>query len=178
MTGPTGVYGMSKLAGEEAVLSEHNKVTILRTAWVYSPFGSNFVKTMLRLAKDREEVGIVCDQRGNPTSALDIADGIFKVVTNMGAGSRAPQRGIFHMTGSGHASWAEFAEAIFEASVAAGGPGARVKPIATADYPTPAKRPANSRLACGKLALAHGVKLPNWRQSTLDVVARLVRGGS
>jgi dTDP-4-dehydrorhamnose reductase len=176
MTGPTGVYGLSKLAGEEAVLSEHDNVAILRTAWVYSPFGSNFVKTMLRLAKDREEVGVVSDQRGNPTSALDIADGILKVVENMGADSRPGQRGIFHMTGSGGASWAKFAEAIFAASLAAGGPSARVKPIATADYPTPARRPRNSRLACDKLALAHGVKLPDWRRSTADIVARLVRG--
>ena len=175
-TGPTGVYGLSKLGGEEATLFEHDNVAVLRTAWVYSPFGSNFVKTMLRLAKHKEEVGVVSDQHGNPTSALDIADGILAIVTNMSAATKPGQRGIFHMTGSGEASWAEFAQAIFEASVAAGGPSARVKPIGTSDYPTPARRPANSRLACDKLALAHGAKLPDWRQSTADIVARLVRG--
>ncbi len=169
---------MTKLAGEEAILSEHDNVAVLRTAWVYSPFGSNFVKTMLRLANDREEVAVVCDQRGNPTSALDIADGVLKVVTNLCADTKPDQRGIFHMTGAGEADWAEFAEAIFAASVAEGGPRARVKPISTADYPTPAKRPANSRLACDKLAFLHGVSLPDWRQSTAETVARLVRGGA
>ena len=176
-TGPTGVYGASKLAGEHAVLAAHDNVAILRTAWVFSPFGANFVKTMLRLARERDEVAVVADQRGNPTSALDIADGIIAVAANLAAGDDPGQRGIFHMAGSGEASWAEFAEAIFEASAAAGGPSARVKPIGTADYPTPAKRPANSRLAGGKLALEHGVRLPDWRQSTANIVARLIRGG-
>jgi dTDP-4-dehydrorhamnose reductase len=175
-TGPTGVYGASKLAGEEAVLAAHDNVAILRTAWVYSPFGANFVKTMLRLAADRDEVSVVADQRGNPSSALDLADGIIAVAANMLASSDPARRGIFHMTGRGDASWAEFAAAIFEASAAGGGPSARVKPIGTADYPTPARRPANSRLAGDKLARAHHVRLPEWRQSTATIVARLVRG--
>lgn len=177
-TGPTGVYGASKLAGEQAVLGAHDNVAILRTAWVYSPFGANFVKTMLRLAADREEVGVVADQRGNPTSALDIADGIIAVAANLRADADPARRGIFHMAGSGDASWAEFAEAIFAASVAAGGPGARVRPIATTDYPTPARRPANSRLAGDKIAQAHAVRMPDWRASTADIVARLVRGNA
>lgn len=175
-TEPTGVYGASKLAGEHAVLAAHDNVAILRTAWVYSPFGANFVKTMLRLGDERDEIGVVGDQRGNPTSALDISDGILAVATNLVAGSDPGLRGIFHMAASGDASWAEFAEAIFEASAAAGGPSARVKSIGTADYPTPAKRPSNSRLATDRLALAHGVRLPDWRQSTANIVARLVRG--
>jgi dTDP-4-dehydrorhamnose reductase len=175
-TGPTGVYGASKLAGEKAVRSAHDNVAILRTAWVYSPFGANFVKTMLRLAQEREEVGVVGDQRGNPTSALDIADGIIAVAGNLVAGSDPAQRGIFHMVGSGEATWAEFAETIFASSAANGGARARVKPITTADYPTPARRPANSRLSADKLALAHDVRLPDWRQSTANIVARLVRG--
>ena len=175
-TGPTGVYGASKLAGERAVLSGHDNVAILRTAWVYSPFGANFVKTMLRLAQDRDEIAVVGDQRGNPTSALDIADGIIAVAANLVAGRDPDQRGIFHMVGRGDASWAEFAEAIFEESAANGGKSARVKPITSAEYPTPAKRPANSRLSADKLALAHDVRLPDWRQSTANIVARLVRG--
>lgn len=174
-TGPTGVYGASKLAGEQAVLAAHDDVAILRTAWVYSPFGTNFVKTMLRLAEDRDEISVVGDQRGNPTSALDIADGIIAIAANLVAGHDPGQRGIFHLAGSGDASWAEFAEAIFAASAANGGPSARIRPIGTADYPTPAKRPANSRLAGDKLALAHGVRLPDWRRSTANIVARLVR---
>jgi dTDP-4-dehydrorhamnose reductase len=171
---PTGVYGASKLAGEEVVLATHTNVAILRTAWVYSPFGANFVKTMLRLAADRDEVGVVADQRGNPTSALDIADGVLAVAANLVANDDPALRGIFHMTSSGQASWAEFAEEIFADSAAAGGPSASVRHITTADYPTPAKRPANSRLDSSKLEQAHGVRLPDWRRSTAEVVRRLV----
>lgn len=171
---PAGVYGASKLAGEQAVLAEHDDSVILRTAWVYSPFGNNFVKTMLRLAGSREEIGVVADQRGNPTNALDIADGILAVATNLLAGTDPAQRGIFHMTARGDASWADLAEAIFAASADAGGPAATVRLIATADYPTPAKRPANSRLDCAKLERAHGARLPSWRASLPPVVGRLV----
>lgn len=173
-TGPTGVYGASKLAGERAVLDAHANSAILRTAWVYSPFGANFVKTMLRLAADRDEVAVVADQRGSPTSALDIADGILAVVSNLASRPDRELRGTFHLTGAGEASWAEFAQEIFAASAEAGGPSARVRHIGTADYPTPARRPANSRLDCSKLAQAHGVQLPDWRGSTKQVVRRLV----
>lgn len=174
-TGPTSVYGASKLAGEEAVLAAHGNSVILRTAWVYSPFSANFVKTMLRLASDREEIGVVADQRGNPTSALDIASSVIRVIENLTRSDDAALRGVFHMTGSGEASWAEFAEAIFAASTSAGGPSARVRPISTSDYPTPAKRPANSRLDSSKLAQVHGTRLPDWRTSTETVVSRLIR---
>ena len=173
-TGPIGVYGASKLAGEQAVLAAHgDNSAVLRVAWVYSPFGANFVKTMLRLAGDRDEVSVVADQFGNPTSALHIADGIIRVATNMVSDSYAELRGVFHMTASGEASWADFAEAIFAASAARGGPSARVKRITTADYSTPATRPANSRLDCSLIANAHGVVLPEWRQSLESVMARL-----
>lgn len=174
-TGPTSVYGASKLAGEEAVLAAHDNAAVLRTAWVYSPFSANFVKTMLRLAEDREEIGVVADQRGNPTSALDIATTVLKVLENLVGSDDPSLRGLFHMTGSGEASWAEFAEAIFSASAAAGGPSARVRPISTNDYPTTARRPANSRLDSSKLAQIHGVRLNGWRQSTKEVVHRLIR---
>lgn len=174
VTQPTGVYGQSKLAGERAVLEEHSNSTVLRTAWVYSPFGANFVKTMLRLAGEREKIAVVADQRGNPTSALDIADGILRVAANLIASQESSQRGIFHMTAAGEASWAEFAEAIFSASARTGGPTATVRPIRTKDYPTPAKRPANSRLNSDKLARTHGVRLPDWRSSLKQVVERLV----
>ena len=173
-TGPSGVYGASKLGGEQAVLSEHPDSAVLRTAWVYSPFGSNFVKTMLRLAGDRDEVGVVADQRGNPTSALDIADGILNVASNLHRSADPNLRGLFHMTAAGEASWAEFADAIFRAASEEGGPSARVRPIATVDYPTPAKRPANSRLDSGKLERVHGVRLPDWHPSLNKVVSRLL----
>ena len=176
-TGPAGVYGSSKLAGEEAVLQAHDNAAILRTAWVYSPFGANFVRTMLRLAGDRDEISVVADQRGNPTSAHDIAGGILAVVEGLAESTNPERRGIFHMAGEGDASWAEFATAIFAASAAAGGPSARVKPISTADYPTKAARPANSRLDCSRLAAIHGVRLPDWRGSLERVVSRLVGSG-
>ena len=146
---------------------------MLRVAWVYSPFGGNFVKTMLRLAPDRDELGVVSDQVGNPTSALAIADGILQVATNMVSTSSPELRGIFHMTALGEASWADFAEAIFAASAARGGPSASVRHIGTADYPTPATRPANSRLDCSRIAKTHGVTLPDWRASLDEVMDRL-----
>ncbi len=172
-TGPTGVYGASKLAGEQAVLAAHDDSVVLRVAWVYSPFGGNFVKTMLRLAADRDELGVVGDQVGNPTSALAIADGILQVATNMVANGSPELRGIFHMTAQGEASWADFAEGIFAASAARGGPSASVRHIGTANYPTPATRPANSLLDCTRIAQAHGVTLPDWRTSLDEVMDRL-----
>ncbi len=176
-TGPTGVYGASKLAGEKAVQAEHANTAVLRTAWVYSPYGKNFVKTMLRLANDRDEVAVVADQRGNPTSALDIADGILRIAANLHVGNDRSQRGIFHMTASGEASWADFAEAIFARSREAGGPSAIVRHISSADYPTPARRPANSRLNSTKLESIHGVRLPDWQSSLKGTVPLLIGYG-
>jgi dTDP-4-dehydrorhamnose reductase len=172
---PLGVYGQSKLAGERAVLAAHPGAVILRTAWVYSPFGANFVKTMLRLAETRDELGVVADQIGNPTSALDIADGVIAVAQALVEHPGQTTRGVFHMTAQGQGVWADLAEAVFAASAAHGGPSARVKRIATTDYPTPAARPANSRLDCAKLAAAYGVRLPDWRDSVAATVARLVK---
>lgn len=172
---PTSVYGASKLAGEQAVLAEHDNLAVLRTAWVYSPFGANFVKTMLRLALDRDEVSVVTDQRGNPTSALDIADGIFKIAANLCAGDDPRRRGIFHMASARPTSWAGFAEAVFACSRRNGGPTAEVKHILTADYSTISKRPANSLLDSGKLSDLHAVTLPDWHPSLEVVVDRLTR---
>lgn len=177
-TGPTGVYGASKLAGEQAVLASGADAAILRTAWVYSPFGANFAKTMLRLAETREELGVVDDQRGCPTSALDLADAAMTVAANLAANAEPAMRGLFHAAGAGEGSWADFAEAIFAASAAVGGPSARVRRIASSEYPTPARRPANSRLDCSRLAETHGVSLPMWRDSCVVVVDRLVVDGS
>ena len=174
--GPTGVYGASKLAGERIIVAEQRDSVILRTAWVYSPFGSNFVKTMLRLAGDRDEVAVVADQHGNPSEAFDIADGIIAIARNLLSSHDRGLRGIFHMAGSGDATWAEFAQAIFAASAALGGPVAQVRSITTAEYPTDAKRPANSRLDCRKVARIHGVRLPDWRQSLQRVVTKLLQG--
>jgi len=174
---PATVYGNSKLAGEQAVLSGHADTVVLRTAWVYSPFGANFVKTMLRLAVDRDEISVVGDQHGNPTSAFDIADGILRVGKNLLQETDPELRGVFHMTGAGEASWAEFAQAIFAQSAELGGPTATVLPIGTTDYPTAARRPANSRLDTTRLQQTHSVRLPHWHSSLKQVVTRLLRAG-
>lgn len=173
-TGPVGVYGRSKLDGEEQVFATGARVAILRTAWVYSPFGANFVKTMLRLAADREEVSVVADQTGCPTSALDIADGVLDVLANLTRSADPALTGVFHMCATGAATWADFAEAVFAASARHGGPVARVRRITTAEFPTPAQRPANSRLDCARLEQVHAVRLPHWQTSLETVVTRLV----
>jgi dTDP-4-dehydrorhamnose reductase len=173
-TGPTGAYGRSKLAGEKAVAAACENSVILRTAWVYSPFGVNFVRTMLRLNETRDEVGVVADQRGNPTSALDIADALIAIAARMKDDSSPRLRGIFHMTGSGEGTWADFAQAVFGEAEARGRRLTRVKRIATADYPTPARRPANSRLDNEKLARVYGLSLPDWRGSVATVCARFL----
>lgn len=174
-TGPLGVYGKTKLNGEVAVAVATPNHVILRTAWVYSPFGSNFLKTMLRVAAERDELRVVDDQHGNPTSALDVANAVIGVARNLVARPRDTSlRGVFHMTGSGEASWADFASEILEISGRLGGPAARVTRIRTADYPTPARRPMNSRLSNAKLQRVHGQVLPDWRTSTRIAVARLL----
>lgn len=171
---PAGVYGATKLAGEQAVLVEHgSNSAVLRVAWVYSPFGSNFMKTMLRIANERDEVAVVADQIGNPTNAMDISDGILSVAKNLIGRDDPALRGIFHMTAGGEASWADFARGILAVSAAQGGPSARVKAIATADYPTQAVRPANSRLNCALIERLHGVALPDWRTSLEGMVLPL-----
>ncbi len=175
-TGPIGEYGRSKLAGEQAVAAANPNHAILRTGWVYSPFGENFVRTMLKLAATREEITVVTDQHGAPTSAHDIADGVIKVARNLVANPAPGLRGVFHMVAQGEATRAEFAEAIFALSRDAGGPFARVRPILTSAYPTPARRPANSRLDTAKITREHGVALPHWREALAVCMARLVPG--
>lgn len=171
---PLGVYGATKLAGERAIETSGACYAILRTAWVYSPFGNNFVRTMLRLAKDRDEIAVVDDQRGCPTSAFDIADAMFEV-----AGIWAAERGrgvnaVYHLAGGGETNWADFARAVLAFSAARGGPIASVKGIPTSAYPTLATRPANSRLDSRRFAEVFGYRLPPWTASLSPVVARLL----
>jgi len=173
---PLGVYGRSKLEGERLLAAASDDCAILRTAWVYSPFGKNFLRTMLKLAQDRDALNVVADQHGNPTSALDIADAVLLVARNLLASRDENLRGIFHMTGSGEASWANFATEIFRVSGTQGGPVAEITSIPSSDYPTPARRPTNSRLDCSKLASIHKVRLPDWKSSTATVVSRLLAG--
>ncbi len=175
---PINAYGRSKAAGERAVAGAHAHHVILRTSWVYSPFNRNFVTTMLALARKQDAVRVVSDQIGNPTAAADIADGILTVARNLISGQGDERYGIFHMTAAGATSWAEFAEAIFAASAKRGGPAARVVPVASTEYQTSARRPANSRLDCAKLARVHGISLPHWRSSHDPCVGRILEQGA
>jgi len=176
-TNPLGVYGRTKLAGEQAVIAATPNHAILRTAWVYSPFGNNFLKTMLRVGADRPELRVVADQLGNPTSALDIAGAVLLIARNLiDQPDNHDLRGVFHLAGSGEASWADFATEIFAISKQLGGASPSVSRITTEEYPTPARRPANSRLNTCKLRRIHGVALPTWQTSTRAMVARLLVG--
>jgi dTDP-4-dehydrorhamnose reductase len=175
-TGPQNVYGRSKLEGERAVAAANPRHVILRTAWIYSPFGKNFARTMLALAGQRDHVRVVADQYGNPTAAADIADGILRVAKTVAAGALPESYGIFHLAGEGSTDWAGFARQIFATSASLGGPSARVEEIATADYPAKARRPQNSRLSCEKLLAVYGWRPPAWQGSCRAVVGRLVGG--
>lgn len=176
-TDPRNVYGQSKLEGEKAVAAANPRHVILRTAWVYSPFGKNFVKTMLGLAADRDSVRVVADQWGNPTAAGDIAEGIVRVAATLASSPEADRYGVFHLAGRGDGtSWAGFAREIFAESARFRGPAADVEDIATEDFPTRARRPRNSRLSCEKLADTFGWRPPPWRDSCRDVVVRLLGG--
>ena len=175
-TNPRCVYGASKAAGELAVAAANPHHIILRTAWVHSPFGQNFVKTMLRLAAGRPRLGVVADQLGNPTYAPHLATAILDIAARLeGLSSGAGPWGVFHATGSGETTWHGLACEVFACSRALGGPTAEVDPIATSAYPTPAARPANSRLDGAKLAAAFGVRLPPWQEGVADNVKRLLQ---
>lgn len=173
-TAPLGVYGATKLEGEKRVAAATDNHVIVRVAWLYSPFGANFVKTMLRLAKTLDSVRVVDDQRGGPTSALDIADAILAIGMRLSGDSSRELRGIFHMPPIGETSWAGFAEEIFRDAVKRGGRRCRVEPITTAEYPTPARRPKNSRLSGDKLQRIYGLALPDWTESLNTCVDRLL----
>ncbi|MBF2005340.1 MAG: dTDP-4-dehydrorhamnose reductase [Chlorogloeopsis fritschii C42_A2020_084] len=163
VTNPLSVYGKTKLAGEQAVIQKSDRYLILRTAWIYGAFGkSNFVKTMLRLGGEREEIRVVADQIGSPTWARDIADTIAQLIPKL----NSEISGIYHYTNSGVASWYDFAVAIFEEAQQLGLPlkVQRIIPITTPEYPTPACRPAYSVLACTKIAGILGTHAPHWRQ--------------
>ncbi|MFD1793569.1 dTDP-4-dehydrorhamnose reductase [Ochrobactrum teleogrylli] len=172
-TGPRSVYGSSKLEGERLVAAANPQHIILRTAWVYSPFGKNFVKTMLRLAETRDGLSVVSDQWGNPTSALDIAEAIIRVADHLAAKPDFADYGVYHLAGTGDINWSGFARGIFAESAKHGGPTAEVTDIATADYPTKAARPANSRLSTEKFTTTFGWSMPHWQASLAEVVKRL-----
>lgn len=169
---PQGVYGRTKLAGEFAVQAANSKHIILRTAWVFGEHGHNFVKTMLRLAKERESLGIVGDQFGGPTYAGDIAKALIEIANQILAG-KENAFGIYHFTGKPYVSWYEFAKAIFAEAemqkIIERQP--LVNCIATSDYPTPAKRPTNSRLNLGKIDRTFGIQPSDWRTALKNIKA-------
>jgi dTDP-4-dehydrorhamnose reductase len=172
-TGPVSVYGVTKLSGELQIAAATPNHVILRTAWVYSPYGNNFVKTMLRLSETRDELNVVADQRGCPTYAPEIARALLLIAQKLVGDPDPALRGIFHLTGQGETTWAGFAEAILEGSALRGGKAVKVNPIPTEAYPTPARRPANSRLSGEKLAEGYNLRLDPWRVSLDDCLTRL-----
>ena len=172
-TAPLGVYGESKLAGEQAVAASGARHIIFRTAWVYAAHGKNFMRTVLRLASERDELHIVADQIGTPTPAALIAD-----VTAMALARPFARSGLWHLTAAGETTWHGFAEAIVAAAHARGliAAAPRVVPIATADYPTLAKRPGYSRLDARRLISDFSLVLPDWHEGlnrTLDELASM-----
>jgi dTDP-4-dehydrorhamnose reductase len=169
---PIGVYGASKEGGEQAIRTANPRHVILRTAWVVSPHGSNFVKTMLRLGQTRPELKVVDDQRGCPTSATDIAETVLTIVGRMIAKEDAPT-GTYHFVNSGEASWYEFARSIFQMVSERGVPVPAVHPIPSFEYPTPARRPVNSRLDTTKLNRDYGVVPRPWPEAVAEIVATL-----
>lgn len=162
---PLGAYGRSKLEGEAAVRAAWPAAVILRTSWVYSAYGQNFVRTMLRLAETRDVVRVVDDQRGAPTAAADLAGAILDLLTHGAVKGDGEGGGIYHLADAGETTWHGFAAAIFAGWARRGHRVPRLEPITTAQYPTPAQRPQNSRLDCSKIARAFGVRLPPWQAS-------------
>ncbi|HTM81124.1 dTDP-4-dehydrorhamnose reductase [Asticcacaulis sp.] len=171
---PASVYGKTKLSGEDQIRAATDNHVILRTAWVYSPYGNNFVKTMLRLGETRDELNVVADQYGCPTYAPEIARALLAVAQQVVIDRDPTLRGTFHLTGQGETNWAEFAEAIFAGAESRGRKPVRIKPIPASEYPTPAKRPANSRLNGDKLDDTYGLRLDPWRESLDDCLDQLI----
>lgn len=167
-TGPINTYGITKLRGEELVLQKNPEAIIIRTSWVYSFFGNNFVKTMMRLMKERESINVVSDQVGSPTYAADLANAIMRIIEKNNAGNA---KGIFHYSNEGQISWYEFAQAIKELT----GSKCTVNPIPSSAYPTPAKRPQYSLLDKTRIRTAFGLEIPHWRKSLETCLNKLMQ---
>jgi dTDP-4-dehydrorhamnose reductase len=173
---PQGVYGRSKLAGELAVAEANPRHVVLRTSWVYAPFGNNFVRTMLRLASERDRLRVVDDQSGCPTYAPDMAGAIIAIARKLtGSGWHSNYAGVTHLAGPDVRTWCAFAREIIQGAAERGGRLIPVDPIPTSDYPTPATRPANSCLSTERLEAIFGVRLPPLRSSLDDCLDRLLR---
>ena len=166
-TGPLGVYGATKLAGERDIAAAGGQWAVMRTSWVFSAHGANFVKTMLRLGAERDELRVVADQHGGPTPAADIAQACLTMAEAMRAD--ASRGGIYHFSGAPDTSWAGFAREI----MAQAGLSCHIVDISTSDYPTPARRPANSRLNCAAISRDFGIARPDWRAGLAKVLQEL-----
>jgi dTDP-4-dehydrorhamnose reductase len=173
---PRSVYGASKAAGEMAVRSANPRHAIIRTAWVVSPHRGNFVKTMLRLSAERDRLSVVDDQRGNPTSAGDLAAGLAVIAQRLAADPGAPT-GTHHFVNAGATTWCGFAKRIVAAAARRGGRDIPVDPIPTSAFPTPARRPANSQLSTESLAQAYGLTPRPWTEALEDILDRLIGPG-
>lgn len=171
---PQSVYGRSKLQSEVDVAAANPRHVILRTAWVHSPFGRNFVKTMLGIAAKQDELNVVDDQLGSPTYALHLAAAILEIAAQLSAKRDDASWGLYHAANAGEVSWHGLATRAFETSGKLGGPTATARPITTAEYPTAAPRPANSRLDCSKLERTFGIEMPPWESGVDDCVSRLL----
>lgn len=171
---PLGKYGLSKFAGEVAIRAAHPQHVILRTAWVYSPDGANFVKTMLKLAAERDLVRVVSDQHGCPTSADDIAEAILSIAAQVSAHRDEAHWGTYHLTGQGETTWHGFAAEIFHQAAKRGLKPPRLDAIATSEYPTPARRPAYSVLDNSKIEHAFGIRMPKWQDSLARCLDQLI----
>jgi dTDP-4-dehydrorhamnose reductase len=172
-TAPINVYGRTKLEGEQRVAKACERHLILRTAWVHSPWGANFVKTMLRLATTRPTIGVVDDQKGSPTYAPHLAAIVLAIAARVAADPAGVRWGVYHAAGLGETTWFGFASEVFRHAAEQGLSAAEVAAITAAAYPTLARRPANSRLNCDRLRLSLGLELPDWRAGVQDCVARL-----
>lgn len=177
-TAPINVYGRSKLEGEDAVRTTNPRHIIVRTSWVHSATGANFVKTMLRLAGERDQLNVVDDQIGCPTYAPHLAETILGIARQITARADDTLWGTYHAAGAGAISWCGLAREVLRVSASAGGPSAMVAAIPTSAYPTPARRPQNSRLDCSRLQRTFGLALPPWQEGVAAGVKRLVGGGS
>jgi dTDP-4-dehydrorhamnose reductase len=169
---PLGAYGRTKEEGERRIRAVHPKHIILRTSWVYGIFGSNFLKTILRLSRERDELRVVADQRGCPTATIDIARALIAAEANASAGP--PKWGTYHFAGTGVTTWHGFASAIVETAARMGGRMVPVTAIHTKDYPTPAKRPANSELDSHRFAALFGYRSPPWQDRAQEIVQALL----
>jgi len=158
---PQSAYGKTKLEGELLCLKNNPESVVIRTSWLYSAFGNNFVKTMLRLGNDRPELGVIVDQIGTPTNAADLARAILTIISSVEIGDKTFQTGIYHYSNEGVASWYDFTKAIFDIS----GINCRVKPIASEEYPSPVQRPPYSVMNKSKIKLIFGLQIPHWRDS-------------